>query len=224
MIQRFIKKENNPALLLFFAGWGADDSLFELPAETGYDYLLCYDYRNLDFDYTLLQGYSSIRLLAWSMGVWVASQVLQGKDFPYQMKLAVNGTLLPIDDGQGIPEAVFSGTLARFSEQTLVRFRRRMCGSVEEVKAFLAHHPYRSAGELREELAALAETVARSDMPCFLWDKAVVGLRDKIFLADNQMSFWKGKTQLLPRDMEHYDDGFFAACISGKEDGLWIKR
>ena len=64
MIQRFIKKENNPALLLFFAGWGADDRLFNLPVEAGYDYLLCYDYRSLDFDYTLLQGYTSIRLLA----------------------------------------------------------------------------------------------------------------------------------------------------------------
>ena len=224
MKQSFIKQKGSSRLTLFFAGWGMGEGLLAPLSEGADDVMLCFDYRDLQFDAAPLAAYASIRVVAWSMGVWVASQVLQGKDFPYQMKLAVNGTLLPIDDGQGIPEAVFSGTLARFSEQTLVRFRRRMCGSVEEVKAFLAHHPYRSAGELREELAALAETVARSDMPCFLWDRAVVGLRDKIFLADNQMNFWKGKTQLLPRDMEHYDDGFFAACISGKEDGLWIKR
>lgn len=223
MIQRFIKKENNPALLLFFAGWGADDRLFNLPVEAGYDYLLCYDYRSLDFDYTLLQGYTSIRLLAWSMGVWVASQVFRGKDFPWQMKLAVNGTLLPVDDGQGIPETVFSATLARFSEQTLVRFRRRMCGSVEEVKAFLSHRPYRSVEELHEELAALGKAVACSGMPLFSWDKAVVGVRDKIFPAANQMNFWKGKTAVFPEDMEHYDDAFFASCISGEEEGLWTK-
>ena len=44
------------------------------------DLLVCYDYRSLDFDFTLLQGYQEIRLIAWSMGVWAASMVLQDMD------------------------------------------------------------------------------------------------------------------------------------------------
>ena len=120
MEQRFIKKENNPRLLLFFAGWGSDEHLFSRPVEDGYDYLLCFDYRTLDFDYSLLDGYREIRLLAWSreirllawsMGVWVAGQVLTGKDYPWQMRLAVGGTPFPIDDRKGIPEAIFRATL-----------------------------------------------------------------------------------------------------------------
>ena len=83
--------------MLFFAGWGSEENLFRHPVEEGYDYLLCFDYRTLDFDYTLIEGYTEIRLLAWSMGVWAASRVFTGHSFPWQMKLAVNGTPFPID-------------------------------------------------------------------------------------------------------------------------------
>ena len=69
MKQRFIKKENNPRLLLFFAGWGSDERLFDRPVADGYDYLLCFDYRSPDFDYALLDGYREIRLLAF--GCWL---------------------------------------------------------------------------------------------------------------------------------------------------------
>lgn len=108
------KKEGNPRLLLFFAGWGSDEHLFRRPVAEGYDYLLCFDYRTLDFDYSLLDGYREIRLLAWSMGVWVAGQILSGRTYPWEMKLAVNGTPFPIDDQRGIAEAVFHGTLENF--------------------------------------------------------------------------------------------------------------
>ena len=53
--------------MLFFAGWGSEENLFRHPVEEGYDYLLCFDYRTLDFDYTQIEGYTEIRLLAWSM-------------------------------------------------------------------------------------------------------------------------------------------------------------
>ena len=95
--------------MLFFAGWGSEENLFRHPVEEGYDYLLCFDYRTLDFDYTQIEGYTEIRLLAWSMGVWVASRVFAGHSFPWQMKLAVNGTPFPIDDRCGIPEMIFKG-------------------------------------------------------------------------------------------------------------------
>ncbi len=73
--QLFIKKENSPHLLLFFAGWGSDENLFRRTVAEGYDCLLC-------FDYSLLDGYREIRLLAWSMGVWVAGQILSGLLIP----------------------------------------------------------------------------------------------------------------------------------------------
>ena len=220
MQQRFIKKENNPRLLLFFAGWGSDERLFDRPVADGYDYLLCFDYRSPDFDYALLDGYREIRLLAWSMGVWAAGQTLAGRDYPWQMRLAVGGTPFPIDDCRGIPEAVFRGTLAHFSDAVLVRFRRRICGTAEQVKEFLSHRPYRPVEELREELQALAACACRPSAS-FVWDKAIIGTRDKIFPPANQREAWRD-VEVIERDVEHYDGGLFDRLLSG-EEAVWTK-
>lgn len=220
MKQRFIKKENNPRLLLFFAGWGSDERLFDRPVADGYDYLLCFDYRSPDFDYALLDGYREIRLLAWSMGVWAAGQTLAGRDYPWQMRLAVGGTPFPIDDCRGIPEAVFRGTLAHFSDAVLVRFRRRICGTAEQVKEFLSHRPYRPVEELREELQALA-ACACCPSASFVWDKAIIGTCDKIFPPANQREAWRD-VEVIERDVEHYDGGLFDRLLSG-EEAVWTK-
>lgn len=220
MKQRFIKKENNPRLLLFFAGWGSDERLFDRPVADGYDYLLCFDYRSPDFDYALLDGYREIRLLAWSMGVWAAGHTLAGRNYPWQMRLAVGGTPFPIDDCRGIPEAVFRGTLAHFSDAVLVRFRRRICGTAEQVKEFLSHRPYRPVEELREELQALAACACRPSAS-FVWDKAIIGTCDKIFPPANQREAWRD-VEVIERDVEHYDGGLFDRLLSGEED-VWTK-
>ena len=120
-----------------------------------------FDYRTLEFDYSLLDGYREIRLLAWSMGVWVAGQILSGRTYPWEMKLAVNGTPFPIDDRRGIAEAVFHGTLENFSDAALARFRRRICGGAGQVREFLSHQPYRTTEELGAELAALEHVWAK---------------------------------------------------------------
>ena len=50
MKQRFIKKEGNSTLLLFFAGWGLGRKIC-LPdrCRRGCDCLLCFDHKDLDF-------------------------------------------------------------------------------------------------------------------------------------------------------------------------------
>lgn len=223
MRQVFIKREGNPRLLLFFAGWGSDEHLFTRPVMEGYDYLLCFDYSCLDFDYSLLEGYREIRLMAWSMGVWAASQVLQGRDYPWQLRLAVNGTPVPVDDERGIPEAIFQGTLANFSEPVLVRFRRRICGTAEGVKEFLSYAPYRSVESLQEELAALYHEVKERPVAPFGWDIAYVGTRDKIFPPAAQCRAWEQRAAVVTVEAEHYDAGVFNRLLIGEEE-LWTKR
>ena len=189
MKQLFIKKENSPRLLLFFAGWGSDENLFRRTVAEGYDCLLCFDYRTLEFDYSLLDGYREIRLLAWSMGVW-------------EMKLAVNGTPFPIDDRRGIAEAVFHGTLENFSDATLARFRRRICGGAGQVREFLSHQPYRTTEELGAELAALEHEVGQVQPAAFVWDKAIIGLCDKIFIPANQRTAWTDPEVMEVEDVD----------------------
>lgn len=221
MKQVFLKKEGNARLLLFFAGWGSDEHLFRRPLMEGYDCLLCFDYQTLEFDDTLLEGYREIRLLAWSMGVWVAGQVLQGKKLPWQMRLAVNGTPYPINEDCGIPERIFLGTLRQFSEPVLVRFRRRICGTAEGVREFLSHAPYRSVESLHRELSALYELVSSLPASSFAWDKAVIGSRDKIFPVEAQLLAWM-QVSVQELEVEHYDGELFDRLLEGDED-LWTK-
>ena len=222
MKQLFIKKENSPHLLLFFAGWGSDENLFRRTVAVGYDCLLCFDYRTLEFDYSLLNGYREIRLLAWSMGVWVAGQILSGHTYPWEMKLAVNGTPFPIDDRRGIAEAVFHGTLENFSDAALARFRRRICGGAGQVKEFLSHQPYRTTEELGAELAALEHEVGKVQPAAFVWDKAIIGLCDKIFIPANQRTAWTG-TEVMEMEAEHYDTVLFDRLLEGKGEE-WTRR
>lgn len=222
MKQLFIKKENSPRLLLFFAGWGSDENLFRRTVAEGYDCLLCFDYRTLEFDYSLLDGYREIRLLAWSMGVWVAGQILSGRTYPWEMKLAVNGTPFPIDDRRGIAEAVFHGTLENFSDAALARFRRRICGGAGQVREFLSHQPYRTTEELGAELAALEYEVGQVQPAAFVWDKAIIGLCDKIFIPANQRAAWTD-TEVMEVEAEHYDTALFDRLLEGKGEE-WTRR
>lgn len=215
MKQVFIKKENNPELILFFAGWGSDENLFNREIKEGYDYMLCYDYSSLEFDYTSVLQYKRVTVLAWSMGVWVAAGVLSRKETEHLSivkRIAFNGTTHPIDDVYGIPVGIFKGTLDNFSEKTLARFRRRICGSTDNTKEFLSHMPYRDIESLKQELLSLWNMVHEDEKEKALrWDMAIVGMSDKIFPPENQIASWKdSETQVVAKvDMEHYCPEFF---------------
>ena len=58
MKQYFIIKNNQKHLLLFFAGWGMDETPFLQIHPTDKDWMICYDYRSLEFDADILQEYS----------------------------------------------------------------------------------------------------------------------------------------------------------------------
>lgn len=110
------------------------------------------------------------------MGVWVAACILAGHDYPWKQKLAINGTMFPIHDTLGIPCTIYRETLSHFSPSVLARFRRRMCGSVDMLKIFLAYQPKRSLFDLQEELAVLQKEVEERDVPSFKWDRCIVGM------------------------------------------------
>ena len=57
MKQVYIINENHPQLLLFFAGWAADETPFKQYRPKDMDYMICYDYRTLDFDYSIFDRY-----------------------------------------------------------------------------------------------------------------------------------------------------------------------
>lgn len=218
MKQYFIHKDDNPWLTLFFAGWGMDEHPFMDYRSPGCDLLMCYDYRSFDFDFSLLEGYREIRVVAWSMGVWAASYLLQDKDdLPVSESVAVNGTLTPVDDEEGIPPLIFKGTLDGLNERSLQKFYRRMCGSGEATKHFLERAPQRNIDDLREELRLIGERAVANSVPSFTWKLAVIGEDDLIFSADNQRRAWTHTGVIQDeRQAPHYDEALLREWIERK--------
>lgn len=110
-------RETGSEVILFFTGWGMDETPFIHYLPQHRDLIICYDYRSLDFDKTLLSTYTQIQVVAWSMGVWAASQVLQGSNLPITQSIAINGTPFPIDDARGIPPSFLRAHSATSAKQ-----------------------------------------------------------------------------------------------------------
>lgn len=211
MKQIFLTQHPSPHLLLFFAGWGMDETPFRQFHPVNCDWMVCYDYRSLNFDEHLLQGYTNITLIAWSMGVWIASQVMSAHaNLPITRSIAINGTFHPIDETLGIAPSIFDSTLQGLNEQTLQKFQRRMCGSANDYQAFQTTAPQRPVEELKEELAAIREHYQSLPPPTFLWQKAIIGKADRIFLPENQYRAWKEEAGSIEQvEAAHYQQELF---------------
>ncbi len=233
MVQHFIIHEHTPRLLLFFAGWGADATPFQMYRPKGSDFLICYDYRTLAFDVTCLNEYSEINLIGWSMGVWAASQVMvnfvnrsRKETYSFRMgrSVAINGTPYPIDDYRGIPTAIYNGTLEGLTGASLHKFLRRMCADAKAFRKFLEVTPRRPLEELRDELIAVkvlqkCEQGEKSKESCFQWQQAVVGKEDRIIPPKNQLQAWREMgTPVIETDNTHYEQSLFQYYLQD----IWI--
>jgi hypothetical protein len=208
--------QQNGKLLLFFAGWGMDEHPFMGYDTPGYDLAIVYGYDTLSLDETALKPYSGIKVVAWSMGVWAASQWLQDKKYAVAESIAINGTHFPVDDRRGIPCGIFEGTLNGLDENTLYRFRRRMCGSGDALKRFLDNAPQRSIESLKRELTSIGESTLRLPPSQFEWSTVYIGGHDRIFPVANQMNAWEGANCIMT-DEAHYPAGLWKRIFNGKE-------
>lgn len=213
MKQHYLIHEQHPRLLLFFAGWGADETPFRMYRPQGCDFLVCYDYRTLELDTTGWEHYREIHVVGWSMGVWAASLLLlQPRWTQSGRRIAINGTPYPMDDRRGIPEAIFRGTLEGLTDASLHKFLRRMCADSTAFRRFLEVTPRRPVEELREELSTILTTIEREGYPADLpaWDEAVVGGADRIIPPANQLAAWQSlNVPVRTTEDAHYDYSLF---------------
>ncbi len=197
-------------LLLFFAGWGADETPFKDYRPAASDYMLCYDYRTLEFDASHLNSYEEINVIGWSMGVWAATQTMPRLHLPVIRSIAINGTPFPIDEKRGIPPEIFHGTLERLTDVSLHKFLKRMCADGAAFRQFLQVTPRRPLEELREELIEIEKSYSTCSIPHFQWQQAVVGNNDRIIPPANQQDAWAElNTPVLATENAHYDEQLF---------------
>ena len=212
-------------LLLLFGGWSAEHAWFDHCAPAGYDLMTVCDYTSESTDSATLrrlESYEEICVVAWSFGVPVATRFIASHPaLRFTTRIAVNGTITPVDDLTGIPTAIFEGTLASLASEaesvsdpaasrTLRKFDRRMCGGPSSLQRTRTLH------SLTEELRAIraADTTASvsavSDtelLPLYqVWDLAVISDSDAIIPTANQLAAWEGHVPHLTVKGAHMPD------------------
>lgn len=210
MKHAYIVRRSSPRLLLFFAGWGMDSNPFAaLDAPDGYDLAVVWDYRDRQLDIEL-DRYEEICVVAWSFGVFMASLWLNDNShLPVTRRIAVCGTLYPVDDSRGIPREIFAGTLNGLTPRTLDKFYMRMAGGRSACQAFFEKKPQRDVDGLSLELLAIDEAARdHKHLPgeMMMWDEVIVADEDHIIPTANQLAAWAGHPGLRIVHSPHMPD------------------
>jgi biotin synthesis protein BioG len=193
MTYHWIKQNGAAELLIFFAGWGMDPTPFQFLEAGDRDVLMCYDYTEPELPlghHALFADYAQVDLAAWSLGVPVANAAFHGEGTRFRSAVAINGSASPIHDDYGIPPAIFNGTLDTLDAAGLQRFRRRVCQSRSNLERFDRTLPRRDLASLTAELVALRDRFTGLVADDCIFSRALVGKRDMIFPAQNQLRAW----------------------------------
>lgn len=201
---RWTRRGGSRELIVFFNGWGMDETPFAcVPAREHDLYMVC-DYRKLaPLEFTPFAGYDRMHLIAWSMGVWAAAQVLAGRESAFDSRVALAGTLCPIDDKLGLAPARYETMAQRFSASVLEEFQASMFDLPDHLARFQAARPDRPLAELGEEMLAFRAAVEQTGPPADLYTSRIVTSRDRVFPGRNQLRAW-GRDNCIATSWPHF--------------------
>ena len=178
MKYKWLNKQNSEELIIFFNGWGMDESVVNYLNPENYDIIMLYDYNNLEFDWSIISNYSKKHIVAWSMGVMCATLF----NLDVVSATAINGTLKPIDNEFGIPNRIYDLTVRGFNLKGRERFINSMFDKPEDLPIV-----NREFEEQKSELSALKNYQANMD---FKYNRVIISDLDKIIPTKNQEAFW----------------------------------
>jgi biotin synthesis protein BioG len=190
-------------LLVFYNGWGMDDHIINHLDTEEFDLITFNNYSELfsprieKFD-----KYPRKILIAWSFGVYMAAFHLQNVKFDFA--IAVNGTLNPIDNLEGIAQEIFSATLQNLDETNLINFYKRCCMKKEITDFVLNNKPLRLLKDIKNELVYLHTMSLNNNKLSNIYNISFVGKQDRIFLPANQRNYWQDKAKIVEQPIPHY--------------------
>lgn len=192
------KKDENKKLILFFNGWAMNETPVKHLDCEGFDVLVLFDYRNVDFNLSQFDfsKYGEKYLICWSMGVYVAS--LFKKDLSdFNKKIAINGTTKIIDDNFGIPKKIYKVTVKLLNEDSCDKFIKNM---FDNGKLNPNITITRSLEELKEELISIQNIELLDEMK---FDCAYISSNDRIVPTKNQIAYWSDRAKIKEIDSTH---------------------
>lgn len=185
------KKEDNKKIIIFFNGWGMNETPVKHLKASDSDVLMLFDYRDFNFNLSQfdLSKYEKKYLICWSMGVY-ASCLFYDFLNDFDKKIAINGTTKIIHNDYGIPEKIYKVTVKFLNEDSCDKFIKNMFdnGKLNPNITITKTLP-----ELKEELISIQNIKLDKELN---FDKAFVSLNDKIVPAKNQINFWNNKTKI----------------------------
>jgi dethiobiotin synthetase len=193
MTYQLIDHSDSSRLILIFAGWGMDATPFLALRKPGYSIAVVWDYTDLSLPTSWLEGFDEIVVIGWSMGVYYADCFMSDNpQLPITRRIAVNGTLQPLDAQRGIDPDLFLRT-ADGVATGFVKFYRRVCGGGKGLARFLPELPRRDAEQMRHELLAIAAYAAQHPIDdTSKWDEIVISDNDLIFPPAAMARSWQG--------------------------------
>lgn len=194
MKRLWLHHNNCKDLIVFCNGWGMDEQPFLPLSAQEYDVCMFYDYTDSDLhiDGEMSFGsYDQLILIGWSMGVWAGQHLFAGNSEKFSRKIAINGTLCPINDNYGITVKIFDDTLLNFGKAARLKFYRRMCRDKKNLDSFLANQPERTLASQHLELNALRENTDCMSAEESIYNEIIIAENDWIMPTANQNRFWQ---------------------------------
>lgn len=192
----WLNKNGSDRVILFFNGWGMDTrAVAHLSIHC--DILVCYDYRNIkEAVFPSLTEYREVYVIAWSMGVWAAANLLPVVGIQPERLIGLNGTEHPVHDQWGIPVRIYQLTERGMNEEGREKFLNRMLVGTEELKLFVQNKSRRKLDEVCEELyqIRMQSTGLQNTLN---WDKIYVSEKDIIFPVINQKEWWQNRVEVI---------------------------
>lgn len=209
MNKTWLNKKGNNECILFFNGWGMDAKAVSHLDFDGFDVCMYHDYNSLSFEYEDYIEHQKMYLVAWSLGVWISSEIISQSNIKIEKAIALNGTLQPIDETNGIAPAVYDATMENWDETNRLKFNMRMMGGRKQYEQLLDRASSRNADDQKSELMYIRKEVLTGKKPEINFDTAFIGSNDMIFLPANQKNYWNGRVAIVEKEVPHYPFGAF---------------
>lgn len=201
----WVNKNNSDKLIIFFNGWSLDENIVKHLSTAEFDVLMFNDYSDLEIDEETIRkinSYAEVNVISWSFGVWACGNVIDKFD-NLKIAIAVNGTLVPIDNNLGIPEKIFNLTLQHLSEENYVRFFKNMFVGNADLSKISTRSIENKRCELEQIQKLSVQTSCAQNTKFF--NKVFIGTNDKIISAKNQLNFWdETNAQIVKIEDGHY--------------------
>lgn len=212
MNHRLLRSEGSSRLILIFAGWAVDDIMFRNVSFPGYDVVVVWDFSSFHIDWSFTEKYDEICLFAWSFGVYVASQTVQAIDSRITLRVAVNGTVTPVDSMYGITEDRFFRLLDDMSLTSVDKAFGDMAIDADELAHINSLRPSRTLAQYKAELQAIADRTILDTPSDIRWDIAVISRHDVFFPRFSQIRAWqRTSADIICVNRAHFVD--FASLI-----------